>query len=210
MFHKRDKMTKVDTFLSADQLTTLLKDVENPNQLLQRGLTADEAIQRREQDACFNVVKPPIDCPAWACVLLPCIKHIPSMKAFSTIQPDDAEVLRDGKWIRYDAASLVRDDVIRMEEGDTVPADCVVVSKENDDEVLVDLRSITGDERLRTVTNDGSAATTLYYGGKVVQGSVTAVVTAIGPQTLLGKLIREKQFPVTEPVLEASEMRDLT
>lgn len=203
-------MTKVDTFLSADQLTTLLKDVENPNQLLQRGLTADEAIQRREQDACFNVVKPPIDCPAWACVLLPCIKHIPSMKAFSTIQPDDAEVLRDGKWIRYDAASLVRDDVIRMEEGDTVPADCVVVSKENDDEVLVDLRSITGDERLRTVTNDGSAATTLYYGGKVVQGSVTAVVTAIGPQTLLGKLIREKQFPVTEPVLEASEMRDLT
>ena len=134
------------------------------------------------------------------------------MKAFSSIRPDDAEVLRDGKWIRYDAASLVRDDVIRLEEGDTVPADCVVVSKE-DGEVLVDLRSVTGDERLRTVSNDDSTAPstmcTLYYGGKVVQGSLIAVVTAIGPFTLLGKLIKEKKFPVKEPVLEASEMGNI-
>jgi hypothetical protein len=206
MLHNRKTqyINRMSPTLSPDQLTVLLPDVDNPQQFLETGLTADQATQRREQDGCFNVVNPPIDCPAWACVLLPCIKHIPSMKAFAAVQPDDAEVLRGGKWTRYDAASLVRGDVIRLEEGDVVPADCVVVSKE-EEEVLVDLRSVTGEERLRTVKKDEATATTLYYGGKVVQGSVMAVITAIGPNTLLGKLIREKRFPTKEPVLEASE-----
>lgn len=194
--------------LSADRLAELLPDVEDPVQFLKTGLTADEAVDRREQDGCFNVVRPPIDCPAWACVLLPCIKHVPSMKAFAVVVPDDAEVLRGGRWIRYDAASLVRGDVIRMEEGDMVPADCAVVSTEGE-EALVDLRNVTGEERLRTVApDDGSSqATTLYYGGKVVQGSLVAVTTAVGDHTLLGKLIREKRFPPKEPILEASEVQ---
>ena len=50
------------------------------------------------------------------------------MKQFRYVQPDDAEVLRDGRWIRYDAASLVTGDIIRLAEGDVVPADCVVIS----------------------------------------------------------------------------------
>jgi magnesium-transporting ATPase (P-type) len=45
----------------------------------------------------------------------------------------------------------------------------------------------------------------LYMGGKVVQGSGTAVITAIGPNTLLAKLIREKRFPPKESVLEAED-----
>jgi magnesium-transporting ATPase (P-type) len=32
------------------------------------------------------------------------------------VQPDDAEVLREGKWIRYDHASLVVGDIIRLFE----------------------------------------------------------------------------------------------
>jgi magnesium-transporting ATPase (P-type) len=177
---------------------------------LQPGLTTDQATQRREREGSFNVVRPPVDCPSWVCCLLPCIKHVPSMKAFAQVKPDDAEVLRNGKWIRYDATSLVKGDIIRLEEGDVVPADCVVLQvgdDENEEEMLVELRTITGDDRLRSIgsTNNDVATTLLYMGGKVVQGSGTAVITAIGPNTLLAKLIREKRFPPKEPVIEVED-----
>lgn len=61
------------------------------------------------------------------------------MKQFRNVQPDDAEVLRDGRWIRYDATSLVIGDIVRLCEGDVVPADCVVISlgMEHVDETIV-------------------------------------------------------------------------
>lgn len=188
---------------------------------LEVGLTTDEASQRREQEGSFNVVSPPINCPGWVCCLLPCIKSIPSMKAFASLKPEDAEVLRNAKWIRYDAASLVKGDVIRMEEGDVVPADCVVLKlseeEEEDEEeamhleeeeLLVDLRPITGEDRLTSITAasifNGGIRHKLYMGGKVVQGGGIAVITEVGPETLLAKLIRENRFPPKEPILEAS------
>ena len=144
------------------------------------------------------------------------------MKAFSTIRPDDAEVLRNSKWIRYDCSSLVRGDIVRIEEGDFVPGDCTVLNVSSEEELLVDLKSITGEERLKTVESNSSNSneqqqqqqqkvmTTLYYGGQVVQGSALVVITAIGPNTLLAKLIREKRFPPTEPILEAEDDNNLS
>jgi E1-E2 ATPase/Cation transporter/ATPase, N-terminus len=179
--------------------------VERLGANVEHGLTSDEATKRREHDGVFNVVKPPVDCPAWICCLLPCIKNIPSMKAFKSCQPDDAEVLRNGKWIRYDAASLVRGDVIRLEEGDIVPADCVVLcndgnADDHSSELLVDVRAVAGVEALRSFPGGTEIAPTmpllqLYYGGHVVQGCATAVITEIGPNTHLGTLIREGNFP---------------
>lgn len=184
--------------MSTPQQESLLKELKTD---LQTGLTSDEALNRREEDGCFNVVRPPVDCPGWLCILLPCIKHIPSMKAFAPLKPDDAEVRRESKWVRYDAASLVRGDIIRLEEGDTVPADCIVLNVEGEsNELLVDVRSVVGDDQLRSCT--GTDPVKLYLGSTVVQGSATAVVNAIGPNTLLAKLIREKRFPPKEPVLE--------
>lgn len=43
------------------------------------------------------------------------------MKLFRLVQAEDAEVIRDGRWIRYDASSLVKGDIIRLESGDAVP-----------------------------------------------------------------------------------------
>lgn len=173
---------------------------------LQTGLTTDQATQRREEAGTFNVVKPPINCPGWVCCLLPCIKSIPSMKAFASIKPDDAEVLRNGKWIRYDSTSLVTGDVIRMEEGDVVPADCILVElNSGEDELLVDLRPLTGEERLKSFKEDSLTSSVglpkLYMGGKVVQGRATAVINAIGPDTLVARLIQKNKFPPKEPIM---------
>lgn len=174
------------------------------------GLTTDVAAERREEDGCFNVVDPPIKCPGWVCCLLPCIKSIPSMKTFRMIKPEDAEVLRDGHWVRYDATSLVRGDIIRLEEGDIVPADCVVLAVDDDQIMLVDGRYVTGEEKPRSCEKNGNQQQNckpvqLFLGSHVVQGSGEAVVTAIGPNTLLARVIGEKRFPPQTSVVVGEE-----
>jgi magnesium-transporting ATPase (P-type) len=176
----------------------------------ERGLSADEASERREKSG-FNTVTPPINCPPSICCLLPCIKHVPSMKAFSRIKPEDAEVLRDGRWTRYDATSLVQGDIIRLEEGDIVPADCIVLALEESSsstELLVDHRLVTGEEKPRGSNHDGNnmKPTQLFWGGQVVQGSAIAVATAVGESTLVAAMIREGKFPPREDLLAAGDM----
>jgi len=171
---------------------------------LKSGYTTDEASQVRElvHNDSFNVVPPPVDCPAWLCIVLPCINHLKSMKAHKNCTPEDAEVLRNGKWIRYDAASLVMGDVIRLEEGDIVPADCVVAVDDNqEDALLVDLRVVTGQSRPKQLNADEVGTRgqrTLLLGGTVVQGFATALVTATGTETVLGQLIKTGKFPPPE------------
>ena len=97
---------------------------------------------------------------------------------------------------------MVVGDVIRVQEGDTIPADCVVRIDNNiDDDLLVDLRVVTGQIRPKQLNvNEVSTRSrrTLLYGGTVVQGYATALVTAIGTDTILGKLIKSGKFPVSE------------
>ncbi|MEE4330119.1 MAG: cation-transporting P-type ATPase, partial [Wenzhouxiangella sp.] len=46
-----------------------------------------------------------------------------AMAAIGRMLALDAEVLRDGRWQRLPAAGLVRGDVVRVREGDRIPAD---------------------------------------------------------------------------------------
>jgi len=172
------------------------------------GLSTDAAAERREEDGCYNVVDPPINCPGWVCCLLPCIKSIPSMKTFRMIKPEDAEVLRDGNWVRYDSTSLVKGDIIRLEEGDIVPGDCVVLSVDGD-QMLVDGKYVSGEDKPRSCEKDPISGhckpVQLFLGSCVVQGSGEAVVTAIGPNTMLARVIREKRFPPQTQISELDE-----
>ena len=174
----------------------LLEEFETSNEV---GLSTDVASERRrrsEQPSGARLT-PPWDCPAWACVLLPCINHLPSMKLFRQICPDDAEVLRDGNWVCYDAASLVKGDVIRLAAGDIVPADCIILTVE--EQFSVDHQHIVPGERkpcLVPVSNI-TERISLYCGGRCLEGSVNAVVTAVGNQTRLASLIRSGKWPLT-------------
>ncbi len=143
------------------------------------------------------------------------------MKQFRYVQPDDAEVLRDGRWIRYDAASLVLGDIVRLAEGDVVPADCVVISlgmehvdestivgdeeeragnttSESLTELTVDSHYITGETKPRHIpcrSNQTVQSTLLYYGSRVLEGACIALVTGCGERTILAKLIKEGRWP---------------
>jgi hypothetical protein len=191
-----------------------------------------------------NTVTPPINCPKWICCLLPCITKTHSMVSFAAVTPDDAEVLRNAHWIRYDAASLVVGDVIRLDNYDIVPADCVIlaygfhdqlevisneiedadekeklllpskaaaaaIDNNNHDEceeeglLTVDARLITGESNMTHYSPSSSSSTsssksslqTLLYGSQIVNGSCIALVTAIGNNVVLSKLITSKRWP---------------
>jgi magnesium-transporting ATPase (P-type) len=197
------------------------KVLQRYNVTVEHGLTTDEAEARRESAGHYNTVDPPVQCPAWICCLLPCIKHIPSMKAYKQIAAEDAEVRRNGQWIRYDASSLVQGDIIRLEEGDIVPADCLVLFLEPGcSELLVDHRLVTGQEKpvsARAPTDSSRMSSSssssnnnelpgaspslvgieLFWGARVVLGSCVAICTAVGPQTRVARLIATKHFPAT-------------
>ena len=103
-----------------------------------------------------------------------------------------------------DASNLVRGDVIKLDSGDRVPADCVLLSSDDTEtELLVDVRDVTGEATPREIpVDDGRVPpAVLYYGGLVLQGAAMAVVTATGPNTLLATLIREKRFPPKDQIL---------
>ena len=173
---------------------------------VEQGLTTREASARRSIYG-ENQVDPPIKCPGWICCLLPCIKNIPSQKQFLALQPEDAEVKRNGQWIRYDASSLVQSDIIRLEEGDVVPADCTVLWIESakngeEDDFLVDHGPITGD------TKPTARPVQLYWGGRVLVGACVAVVTAVGQATRVGQLIRTGSFPVQQQPKNSSSSDD--
>lgn len=180
-----------------------LELLEKLNANFENGMTTDEASERREESGGYNTIEPPIKCPAWVCCLLPCIKNIPSMKLFKQIQPEDAEIKRNGSWVRYDASSVVQGDIVRLEEGDIVPCDCIVLVVEGHD-LLVDCMGVLGEEKPRVIASEAlqddvsSTNSKLYYGCHVIQGSCIAVATAIGNDTLLATLIREKKFPPSE------------
>ena len=152
---------------------------------------------------------PPVNCPKWVCCLLPCIKNIPSMKIFKQILPEDAEIKRNNKWVCYDAASVVRGDIIRLREGDTVPADCIVLSLgmevlqegelHEEEEMSVDVSRITGETRPRTMKSDDAyQPIQLFYGGYVLHGCCVAVVNATGKDTILASLMRDGRWPPSE------------
>ncbi|KAL3821882.1 hypothetical protein ACHAXA_008416 [Cyclostephanos tholiformis] len=118
-------------------ITTTQRDIlARLNVDVSTGLSTSEASSRRRRTGSIgsngggggaNIVRPPINCPKWICCLLPCIGRAPSMRRFRLVQPDDAELLRDSNWVRYDHGGVVIGDVLRLVEGDVVPADCLVI-----------------------------------------------------------------------------------
>lgn len=151
------------------------------------------------------------------------------MKQFRLLQPDDAEVLRDGQWVRYDHASLVVGDIVRLVEGDIVPADCVIISLGMDHvdisvvvdeeqtsnssgmDFIVDSHRITGEAKPRQISNISTGAfnsTTLYFGSRVLQGACMAVITATGDRVMLAKLIKAGRWPPQTDLSEEVEEID--
>jgi len=102
-------------------------------------------------------------------------------------------VKRDGKTVLLDESLLVPGDVIQLQAGDIVPADCKLLTAEN---VQANESQLTGEsvpvaKQVQAETgqsNTNGNASVLFTGSVIEKGEATAVVYATGNATELGKI----------------------
>ena len=129
-----------------------------------------------------------------------------ALEALRELSNPRAEALRDGEWAFVPSRELVVGDVIRVKEGDRVPADATLLSCHN---AMADESLLTGESfPVRKNEADDDAASTrpggddlpfIYSGTLVTQGYGVARVTATGVRTEIGKIGRALQTVVPEP-----------
>jgi cation-transporting ATPase I len=103
-------------------------------------------------------------------------------------------VIRDGRPAPVDVDEVVDGDVVVLEAGDAVPADCRILEAEY---LEVDESSLTGESVLVPKSAEASyspavaeRASMLYQGSYVAAGKALAVVVAIGENTEIGRTER--------------------
>ena len=119
-----------------------------------------------------------------------------ALEALSSLSSPVCRVLRGGSVKECNPAELVPGDVIMLKTGDLVPADARLVRSES---LAVDESSLTGESVpaekdaaavFEGETPLGDRANCVYSGCLVTAGNASAVVTATGMGTEMGKIAR--------------------
>ena len=113
--------------------------------------------------------------------------------ALKNMTAPSAKCYRDDTLVTIPAAELVKGDVIRVESGDRVPADCVVLEAKG---VLAEESILTGESAAvakavqNTTDEDNSLGKkgVLYSGTVVTKGAAEARVIATGKEAQVGKI----------------------
>lgn len=108
-----------------------------------------------------------------------------AVEALKKITCPKARVLRGGRLQLVDARNLVPGDVLRVESGDLVPADCRVLRSYA---LAVEESCLTGESVPNSKGELAGGDNILFMGTTVVRGSGLAVVVATGRHTRIGKV----------------------
>lgn len=118
-----------------------------------------------------------------------------SLEALKSYVPTNVEVIREGINIEIDAKDLVKGDIVVLESGDKIPADCRIIeaiSLKTDEGVLTG-ESVSVEKNADVIDKEvpiHERANMIYSGTIVETGKVIAVVTEIGNNTELGKIAK--------------------
>jgi Ca2+-transporting ATPase len=104
-----------------------------------------------------------------------------AIAALHRLAAPTARVVRDGRDLTVAAADLVRDDLVRVEAGDVVPADLLLTDAQR---LLLDEAALTG-ESVPVAHHDGDEASA---GTVVVTGHGTGIVLRTGPASAMGRI----------------------
>ncbi|MFH1713127.1 MAG: HAD-IC family P-type ATPase [Candidatus Jacksonbacteria bacterium] len=124
------------------------------------------------------------------------IQEFKAHKAFSALKKIityHVKVIRDNKIKTIDAAGAVRGDIVILDAGDRVPADCRVISANS---LQVNEAPLTGEsapvsKNQHIIKNEkllAERSNMLYTGTTIIDGRAKAVVCAMGGRTELGKI----------------------
>lgn len=115
------------------------------------------------------------------------------------------KVMRDGRWQQIPSADIVPGDIISLDAGAQIPADCRVIESQN---LTLDQSALTGesfpsDKRpgiCPLETPLGDRTNSVFMGSHVLSGDGIAVAVLTGRRSLYGKLIAElrRSPPPTE------------
>ena len=117
-----------------------------------------------------------------------------ALDALKSMSAPHARVLRDGTEQIIDAASLVPGDIIRLEAGDFVPADARLLHSaglKSEESALTGESVPSEKDAQEPVAADaalGDRVNMVFSGCSVTYGTATAVVTATGMHTEMGKI----------------------
>ena len=129
-----------------------------------------------------------------------------SIESLKKMTPQMSKVIREGKEIEVPSEELTIGDMVILEAGNRVPADCRLIENFN---LKVEESSLTGETE--SVEKDGNAIckkgmplgdiiNMVFMGSTVVNGHAKVVVTEIGMNTKVGKIanmIIENEAPET-------------
>ena len=116
-----------------------------------------------------------------------------TLEALRSMTAPTAKCRRDGKLRVIDASLLVTGDIIEIESGDRIPADCALLSASG---LFTDESLLTGESEAVAKTvgaaddkdNSIGRPNIIYCGTSAVKGTCTAVVIATGKNTQMGKI----------------------
>lgn len=117
-----------------------------------------------------------------------------ALDALKNMSAPHARVIRGGEESVVDAAELVPGDIIRMEAGDFVPADAKLLLSAGlkSEESALTGESVPSEKDYLADVKDGAPLgdrhNMVYSGCSVTYGTATAVVTATGMDTEMGKI----------------------
>jgi magnesium-transporting ATPase (P-type) len=123
-----------------------------------------------------------------------------AVQLLATLLPHDIALIRDGTMHRVSTSDLVPGDVVRLEEGDQIPADGLLLAAEA---LSVDQSSLTGESRLvfklPALANEREGVPLyerhelVFAGTGVMSGTGTVVVCATGMATEIGRIAQLTQ-----------------
>lgn len=117
-----------------------------------------------------------------------------ALDALKSLSAPHARVIRSGEEKVIDASELVPGDIIRLEAGDFIPADARLlrsVSLKSEESALTG-ESVPSEKDADTVVDEkaplGDRSNMVFSGCSITYGTATAVVTATGMNTEMGKI----------------------
>lgn len=126
-----------------------------------------------------------------------------TLAALEKLLPHQVKVLREGATELIAAETLVPGDVVTLQEGDDVPADCRLIEAYG---VRANLATVTGESLPKAREAQAcdaedllQARNILLAGTSVVSGEAKAVVFATGAHTEFGKIAHLTQTAVKTP-----------
>ena len=120
---------------------------------------------------------------------------------------NEAMVIRNSKKEKINAEELVLGDIILLEEGDKIPADCRIIKCK---EFRVDESMLTGESK-RVLKNSAVINKTvsladrkniIFMNSYAANGTATCIVTKTGKDTEVGKIAQSLGMKQTSPFIE--------